>query len=108
MNGPPTFQRIMHNLIGNGRWDYVVVYLDDILIFSKTFEDHKRHLNEVLSILNQANFQVNPEKCTITVREIEFLSDVINKDQIKPSPEKIRAIIELSPSKTLNEANEFL
>ncbi|CAF1078981.1 unnamed protein product [Didymodactylos carnosus] len=108
MNGPPTFQRIMHNLIGNGRWDYVVVYLDDILIFSKTFEDHKRHLNEVLSILNQASFQVNPEKCTITVREIEFLSDVINKDQIKPSPEKIRAIIELSPPKTLNEANEFI
>ncbi|CAF4657534.1 unnamed protein product, partial [Didymodactylos carnosus] len=108
MNGPPTFQRIMHNLIGNGRWDYVVVYLDDILIFSKTFEDHKRHLNEVLSILNQANFQVNPEKCTITVREIEFLSHVINKDQIKPSPEKIRAIIELPPPKTLNEANEFI
>ncbi|CAF1473908.1 unnamed protein product, partial [Didymodactylos carnosus] len=108
MNGPPTFQRVMHNLIGNGRWNYVVVYLDDILIFSKDFNEHKQHVNEILSILNKANFQVNPDKCTIAVQEIEYLSHVINKDQIKPSPEKIRAITELAPLTTLSPANEFI
>ncbi|CAF1550792.1 unnamed protein product, partial [Adineta steineri] len=51
MNGPPTFQRTMHNLLGYGRWDYVMVYLDDILIFSRSFNEHKQHLNEILSIL---------------------------------------------------------
>ncbi|CAF4447474.1 unnamed protein product [Didymodactylos carnosus] len=108
MNGPPTFQRVMHNLIGNGRWDYVVVYLDDILIFSKTLDEHKCHLNEILTILSQANFQLHPEKCTIAVEEIDYLSHIVNKDRILLSPEKIRAIVELSPPHTLNEANEFI
>lgn len=47
MNAPPTFQRVMNNLIATGRWNYVVVYLDDILIFSDTIMDHKKHVAEV-------------------------------------------------------------
>ena len=108
MNGPPTFQRTMHNLLGYGRWNYVMVYLDDILIFSRTFHEHKTHLNEILSILAQANFQVNPDKCAISVQQIDFLSHTITEHSIKPNGEKIKAIIELPPPKTLKEANEFL
>ncbi|CAF1044149.1 unnamed protein product [Rotaria sordida] len=62
MNGPPSFQRTMHNILGYGHWDYVMAYLDDILIVSRTFDEHKQHLNEILSILAKANFQVNPDK----------------------------------------------
>ncbi|CAF4717664.1 unnamed protein product, partial [Rotaria socialis] len=91
MNGPPTFQRTMHNLIGYGRWDYVIVYLDDILIFSTTFDEHVQHVNEILSVLDKANFQVNPDKCNIAVREINFLSHTINEKLIKPNGEKIKA-----------------
>src|SRR5256885_1638060 len=108
MNGSPTFQRTMHNLIGNGRWDYVMVYLDDILIFSRTFDEHKKHLHEVLSLLSKAKFQVNPDKCTIAVHEINFLSHTINERGIQPNGDKIKAIIDLPPPKTLKEANEFL
>jgi hypothetical protein len=54
MNAPPTFQRVMNNLIATGRWNYVVVYLDDILIFSDTIMDHKKHVAELLSILQKA------------------------------------------------------
>ncbi|CAF1650375.1 unnamed protein product, partial [Didymodactylos carnosus] len=53
MNAPPTFQRVMNNIIGYNRWDYVLIYLDDIIIFSDTFEQHLQHLNQILSILNQ-------------------------------------------------------
>jgi transposase InsO family protein len=108
MNGPPTFQRTMHNLIGNGRWDYVMVYLDDILIFSRTFDEHKQHLHEILSLLSTAKFQVNPEKCTIATREINFLSHTINEHGIKPNGDKIKAILDLPSPRTLKEANEFL
>ncbi|CAF4357391.1 unnamed protein product, partial [Rotaria sordida] len=69
MNGPPSFQRTMHNILGYGHWDYVIVYLDDILIVSRTFDEHKQHLNEILSILAKANFQVNPDKCSIAIRQ---------------------------------------
>ncbi|CAF0922233.1 unnamed protein product [Rotaria sp. Silwood1] len=81
----------MHNLLGYGRWDYVMVSLDDILIFSRSFDEHKKHLNEILSILAKANFQVNPDKCSIAVQKIDFLT-----------------IINLPAPKTLKEANEFL
>ncbi|CAF4624019.1 unnamed protein product, partial [Rotaria socialis] len=108
MNGPPTFQRTMHNLLGYGRWDYVMVYLDDILIFSRSFNEHKKHLNEILSILAKANFQVNPDKCSIAVQEIDFLSHTINEQFIKPNGNKITAIIDLPAPTTLKEANEFL
>ncbi|CAF4561035.1 unnamed protein product, partial [Rotaria sp. Silwood2] len=108
MNGPPTFQRTMHNLLGYGRWDYVMVYLDDILIFSRSFNEHKQHLNEILSILAKANFQVNPDKCSIAVQEIDFLSHTINERCIKPNGDKIKAIVDLPAPNTLKEANEFL
>jgi hypothetical protein len=107
-NGPPTFQRVMNNLIGTGRWDFVVVYLDDIVIFSHTFDEHRKHLNEILTILDQAHFQINPGKCTIAANEIEFLSHTITEHSITPSADKIRAIIALPPPKTLKQANEFI
>ncbi|CAF4119781.1 unnamed protein product [Rotaria sp. Silwood2] len=72
MNGSPIFQPTIHNHLGYGRWDYVMVYLDNILVFSHNFNDHKQHLNEILSILVKAKFQVNPDKCSIAVREIDF------------------------------------
>ncbi|CAF3211949.1 unnamed protein product [Rotaria socialis] len=84
-NGPPTFQRTMHNLIGYGRWDYVIVYLDDILLFSTTFDEYVQHVNEILSVLDKANFQVNPDKCNIAVREVNFLSHITNEKLIKPN-----------------------
>lgn len=85
-----------------------MIYLDDILIFSHSFTEHKQHLNEILSILAKAKFQVNPDKCTIAATEIDFLSHTINERSIKPSGEKIKAIIGLPPPKTLKDANEFL
>ncbi|CAF1472839.1 unnamed protein product, partial [Rotaria sordida] len=108
MNGPPTFQRTMHNLLGYGRWDYVMAYLDDILIFSRTFDEHVKHLNEILYILADVNFQVNPDKCFIAVQEIDFLGHTINEHSIKPNGEKIKAIVDLPSPRTLKEANEFL
>ena len=108
MNAPPTFQRAMNELLANGRWDYVVVYLDDIFIFSMTIEDHKKHLAEVLSALHRANFQVASPKCNIAVGKVEFLNHIITRDRVEPSPEKIKAILDIAPPKTLAQANKFI
>ncbi|CAF4758604.1 unnamed protein product, partial [Rotaria magnacalcarata] len=70
--------------------------------------EHKQHLNEILSILAKANFQVNPDKCSIAVQEIDFLSHRINEQCIKPNGDKIKAIVDLPAPTTLKEANEFL
>ncbi|CAF4649358.1 unnamed protein product [Rotaria sp. Silwood2] len=108
MNAPPTFQRVMNELLANGRWDYVVVYLDDIVIFSKTIEQHKQHVTDVISTLHKANFQVSPRKCSIAVEKIEFLSYIVTSDKVEPSPDKIKGIVDIAPPKTLLQANKFI
>ncbi|CAF1144892.1 unnamed protein product [Didymodactylos carnosus] len=108
MNGSPTFERVMNNLNGNGRLDYVLVYLDDIVIFSKSRDDHLKHIAKILSILHEANFQLNPGKCTIMTTKLEFLGHTITEQQITPSQDRIQAILNLEEPRTLKQANRFI
>ncbi|CAF1178999.1 unnamed protein product [Didymodactylos carnosus] len=108
MNAPPTFQRVMNNIIGYKCWDFVVVYLDDIIIFSNSFEEHIKHLNEILSTLNQHQFQLNPKKCLIVTQQVEFLSHIITSDYIQPSNDRIQAIRDMPEPRTLSQANRFI
>ncbi|CAF1106349.1 unnamed protein product [Adineta ricciae] len=108
MNAPPTFQRLMHNIIGYNRWDYVVIYLDDIIIFSHSFEEHVGHLREIFQILKDHQFTLNPKKCSIAQQTIEFLSHMITKDSIVPLPERIQAILDIPQPTTLAQANKFI
>ena len=108
MNAPATFQRVMNNLIATGRWDYVVVYLDNIVIFSHSFEEHLRHVAEILSILDRARFKVSPPKCSIASSRIEFLGHVVTATAVEPSPDKVQAILDIQPPRTLSQANRFL
>ena len=63
----------MSHLIATGRWNYIAIYLDDIVIFSHSLKDYKRHVAEILSILDAPHFKVSPPKCTIAVHKINFL-----------------------------------
>ncbi|CAF1480231.1 unnamed protein product [Adineta ricciae] len=107
-NAPASFQRVMNNLLATGRWDYVVVYLDDIVIFSHSLEEHAKHVDEILSILNNAHFRVSPSKCTIAARQIEFLGHFVSASMVEPSPDKLQAILDIPPPRTLSQANRFL
>ncbi|CAF4429362.1 unnamed protein product, partial [Didymodactylos carnosus] len=71
MNAPPTFQRVMNNIIGYKRWDYVLVYLDDILIFSNSFDEHMKHLQDVFNVLSEHRFTLNPDKCSLA-KQLNF------------------------------------
>ncbi|CAF1433061.1 unnamed protein product [Rotaria sp. Silwood1] len=108
MNAPPTFQRIMNNIIGYKRWDYILVYLDDILVFSKSFDNHIKHLQELFDILAEHQFTLNPSKCSIAKQSIEFLSHTITKDSIIPSKERIQAILDIPQPTSLAQANKFI
>ncbi|CAF1488885.1 unnamed protein product [Adineta steineri] len=108
MNAPPTFQRVMNNIIGYKRWDFVLVYLDDIMIYSNSFEEHVRHLDEILATLSRHQFQLNLKKCLVAVQQVEFLSHTITCDSIQPSRERVQAIIEMPEPRTLAQANRFI
>ena len=93
-NSPPSFQRIMADVLSPCR-QFSLVYIDDIVIYSRTFEEHVKHLTQVLSILSNHNFQLNASKCLILYRQIDYLSHTISQFGVKPNKEKIQAIMNL-------------
>ncbi|CAM4897799.1 unnamed protein product [Rotaria socialis] len=100
----------MYNLIVNGREQYCLSYLDDIIIFSKTFNDHINHLQEILRVLDQHRFQLNPSKCSIMNEKIDYLGYSIDQHGITPLHNNIKAIHELPLPNcpTLQQANQFI
>lgn len=76
---PATFQRAMDVLLTGISWQYCLVYLDDILIYSETFEDHIKHIEEVLRRLDEANFKVKPEKCQWGQDSVKFLGHIVSQ-----------------------------
>ena len=98
----------MSHLIATGSWNYTAIYLDDIVIFSHSLKDYKRHVAEILSTLDVAHFQVSPSKCTIAVHQIQFLSHIIIKSILRSSQNKTQTILDIPLPRTLSEANHFL
>ena len=107
-NGPPTFQRIVDRLLGRLQWQFVLGYIDDIIIYSKTMNEHLNHVEQVLSLFHRANFRVNLNKCLFAQRRIQFLGHEIDEQGIKPCPEKTRAITNLPVPTTVKAAMSFV
>ena len=91
-NAPATFQNAMNNLFGHRIGQYVLVYMDDILVYSKTREEHLSHLDEVLSLLHQHQYYVKPKKCDFLKTEVKFLGHIISQDGLKVDPDKINTV----------------
>ncbi len=80
--------RILQPYLNN----FFVVYLDDILIYSKTEEEHLKHIEIILEILKQNKLYANKEKCKFLQAEIEFLGNIVGDGTIKMDPSKIRTV----------------
>ncbi|CAF4336420.1 unnamed protein product, partial [Rotaria sordida] len=106
-NSSPSFQRVMADIVSSCR-QFALVYIDDIVVLSRSFEEHLEHIQQSLSILLKYNFQLNPAKCNIFHQHIDYLSHTISEFGVKPNNEKIQAIIKLREPSTLAEANKFL
>ena len=91
-NAPASFQRLMDRVLEQEIGDFVQVYLDDIIIYSETWEEHLIHLNKVLERLEKAGLKLSKEKCKFGETELEFLGHIISRDGIKPDPKKIEKI----------------
>jgi hypothetical protein len=87
---------------------FVVVYLDDILIFSKTPEEHLEHVAKVLEVLKDNQLYVGLDKCAFGLSEIDFLGHVVSADGIKPDPKKVAAVTEWPMPTSVREVRGFL
>ncbi|GBG64146.1 hypothetical protein CBR_g40845 [Chara braunii] len=107
-NAPATFQRCMNDLFRPWLDRFVVVYLDDILVFSKILQEHQGHLRQVLEKLREANFKINAKKCDWAKTQVLYPGHVLDGDGVKPEDCKIAAIRDWSTPRTLTELRSFL
>ena len=105
-NAAQAFQRMMDRILAG--LTYVFVYLDDILMASKSAEDHRRHLDEVCQILADNGLIVNEEKCELGVTELDFLGHRVTTSGIKPMPERVESIRAFPRPKDKSGLQRFL
>lgn len=107
-NAPATFQRLMNETLREFINKTCVVYLDDILIFSTSLKEHVRAITEIFTALEKANLKVQMDKCNFLKKETEFLGHMLTKDGLKPNPNKIKIIQEITLPKTEKQIKSFL
>lgn len=107
-NAPATFMRLMNDIMRPYLDRFVIVYIDDLLIFSKTKEEHDLHLRLVLDTLRQHQLVAKLSKCSFFKEEIDFLGHVINSNGIQPDPRKIQVLKEWPKPTTVSELRSFL
>lgn len=107
-NAPATFQRLMNLLLAGLQWNTCLVYLDDILIFSKTFEDHIQRLELILHKLESAGLKLRLEKCKFMQTETSYLGYIISSAGIQPDPAKIKSVKEFPIPKSAEKVKSFL
>ena len=105
-NAVPAFQRTMEIVLDGV--PNCKVYLDDIIIYSRTFEEHLIHLIKVLQRLREANLKIKPQKCEFGKQEVRFLGFTINKQGIKPNEDKVEAIKNYPRPRNAKEVKRFL
>ncbi|MCO5566564.1 hypothetical protein L7F22_020241 [Adiantum nelumboides] len=92
-NAPATFNRLMTDLFRQGLDNFVLVFFDDILVYSKTREEHEQHLRQVLEILRTAKLYAKRSKCLFFVEKVPYLGFIDSKDGISPDPAKVEAVV---------------
>ena len=103
---PAAFSRIMQQVLGNR--PYVEIYLDDITIYSKSFDEHIEHIKLVANALKQANLKIKPSKCKWVCNKINILGHVVSGGTVAMDLDKIKAIEQRVPPKTLKQLQQFL
>ncbi|XP_078447009.1 uncharacterized protein LOC144715877 [Wolffia australiana] len=93
MNAPATFQSLMNHLFHPYLRKFLLVFFDDILIYSKSLEDHESHLQQVFTVLADNDLHVNPKKCQLACNQLEFLGHWISHQGVMADKSKVEAMV---------------
>ena len=107
-NAPAVFMDYMNRIFNSFLDKFVVVFIDDILIYSKDRREHEEHLRQVLQILREKQLYANLSKCEFWLEEVKFLGHVISKKGIAVDPAKVETVLAWEPPKTVSEIRSFV
>ncbi|KAJ9566214.1 hypothetical protein OSB04_002180 [Centaurea solstitialis] len=107
-NAPAVFMDLMNRVCRPYLDKFVIVFIDDILIYSQNKEDHEQHLRRILELLKAEKLYAKFSKCEFWIREVHFLGHVVNKEGIHVDPAKVEAIKKWEAPKTPTEIRQFL
>ena len=107
-NAPATFQRLMDLVLGGLKWSCSLVYLDDIIVFSPSFDLHLQHLRSVLQRIADSDLTLQLSKCNFCKTKLKYLGHVVSKSGVEPDPDKISAVRDYPVPTRLKEVRMFL
>ena len=107
-NAPATFSRLMDRVLSGLHWETCLFYLDHIIVFSSTWEEHLARLRQVFERLRHANLILGAEKCAFAAKEVSYLGHRVTEEGLLPDPALLTAIREIPPPKTATEVRSFL
>ena len=107
-NGPSTFQRTMNKIFEKEVGDFLQVYMDDLLLMSKSVDEHIVHLRIVLEKLRKYRFKAKLSKCRFLQSQVKYLGHIISKEGIQADPEKVKTLVDWEVPKNSTQTLQFL
>ena len=99
---PSTFQRLMDLVLGTLKWSICLCFLDDVLVFGKTLEEHNERLDIVLTAIGKAGLTLKGRKCFFAFQQLKFLGHIVDEFGLKPDPAKLQAILDYPNPRAVN------
>ncbi|GFV02300.1 retrovirus-related Pol polyprotein from transposon 297 [Trichonephila clavipes] len=106
-NAPATFERLMETVLKGLTFEACLIYLDDVIIGGRTFEEHLQNIRKVLSKLSDANLKLNPSKCKFFQKEVNYLGHIISAEGVRTDPEKVSAVKNWKRPENLQSKQKF-
>ena len=107
-NAPAYFQRIMNIVLSEGIGKFCMVYIDDIVVYSKTWEEHVDNIRKVFTMLAIANLKVNWEKCHLALLQLKLLGRIVNGMGVTTDPELVKDMVEFPTPRNFKQVKQFL
>uniref|UniRef100_A0A8C2FI69 Gypsy retrotransposon integrase-like protein 1 n=1 Tax=Cyprinus carpio TaxID=7962 RepID=A0A8C2FI69_CYPCA len=105
---PATFQRLMEKVVGDMNLLQVLVYLDDLIVFGRTLQEHENRLLKVIDRLKEAGLKISPDKCQFGQAKVKYVGHIVSTEGIAADPEKIKAVTTWPQPVDLKSLRSFL